>query len=194
MQEVLSRRPVLGFPDGPAFEHWLTAQPASAPGVWVKLAKKLAGVAGISKPQALDVALCHGWIDGQAAKYNDAYFLTRFTPRRPRSNWSEVNRSRALELIAEGRMTLAGMARIEAAKADGRWDAAYAPPSTATVPNDLREALDASPEAAPIFEALSRPSRWAVLYGLATVKKAETRARKIAAIIAMLERGETGFK
>jgi uncharacterized protein YdeI (YjbR/CyaY-like superfamily) len=191
VQIHLSGLPILGFDDGSAFEAWISTQPPNAPGTWVKLAKAGAGVVGISRRDAVDAALCHGWIDGQAAKYDAAYFLTRFTPRRARSIWSEVNRRRVQDLIAQGRVTAAGLAQVEAAKADGRWRAAYAPPSTATVPEDLRRALDAHPDAARAFETLPRSSRWTIIYGLATVKRIETRQRKIAATVAALLRGET---
>lgn len=186
MRDNLSGLPVLGFDNRTAFEAWMAAQPADAPGAWVKLAKTGAGVVGISRQEAVDAALCHGWIDGQAARYDAAYFLTRFTPRRARSIWSEVNRQRVRSLISEGRVAAAGLAQIAAAKADGRWDAAYAPPSTATVPEDLRAALDVHPDAARAFEALPRSSRWTILFGLVTVKRTETRQRKIAATVAAL--------
>jgi uncharacterized protein YdeI (YjbR/CyaY-like superfamily) len=137
--------------------------------------------------------LCNGWIDGQSATYDDGYFLTRFTPRRRKSNWSEINRTRAQELIAEGRMAPRGLAQVEAAKVDGRWDAAYPSSSTATLPKDLRRALKASPKAAALFDRLTRPNRWAVIYGLAIVKRDDTRVRKIANVIAMLECGQTSF-
>ena len=194
MHEVRSGLPVLGFSDDAAFARWLAAQPANAPGAWVKLARKTADGAGISRRRALDAALCHGWIDGQAVKYDDSFFLTRFTPRRPRSGWSELNRTRALQLIEEGRMRPTGMAEVEAAKADGRWDAAYPPPSTATVPDDLRDALDANARAAVVFEALTRSNRYALLHGIATARKAETRKRRITQSIDRLERGETSYK
>jgi len=135
--------------------------------------------------------LCRGWIDGQLETYDDACWLTRFTPRKRASKWSEKNCARALELIAEGRMTQAGQAQIDAAKADGRWDAAYAPASTAAVPPDLQTAFDANPAAAAFFATLKGANRYAILYRIGSVKKAETRARKIADFVAMLARGET---
>lgn len=187
VRETLSGLPVLGFDSRAAFEEWMAAQPANARGAWVKVAKTGAGVVGISRQDAVDAALCQGWIDGQAAKYDAAYYLSRFTPRRARSLWSQVNRQRVQSLISEGRVASAGLAEVEAAKADGRWDAAYAPPSTATVPEDLRAALDAHPDAARAFEALPRSSRWTILFGLVTVKRTETRQRKIAATIAKLQ-------
>jgi uncharacterized protein YdeI (YjbR/CyaY-like superfamily) len=181
--------PIMAFPDAPSFAAWLAAEPRTSKGVWLKLAKK--GFIGLAKPDAIDLALCHGWIDGQQDRYDDTHWLTRFTPRKRASRWSEVNRTRALELIATGRMQAAGQAEIEAAKADGRWDVAYAPASTAQVPPDLQVALDASPDAAAFFAALKGTNRYAVLYRIAAVRRPETRARKIAQFIEMLERGAT---
>lgn len=137
--------PVLAFRDGESFEKWLEQQPPGAAGAWLKLSKKSASPGGLSKAEAVDAALCHGWIDGQLDKYDDSYWLVRFTPRKARSKWSEVNKRRANELLSQGRMREAGVAQINAAKASGRWETAYAPASTATVPADLQDALDASP-------------------------------------------------
>ncbi len=157
----------------------------------MKIAKQGSGIAGLTKAEAIDAALCHGWIDGQLAKYDAQYWLIRFTPRKARSKWSEINRARAIELTEAGRMAAAGSVEIEAAKADGRWDAAYAPASRATVPPDLQAALDRNLKAARFFATLTGANRYAVLYRLGAVKKAETRARKIESFVAMLERGET---
>jgi uncharacterized protein YdeI (YjbR/CyaY-like superfamily) len=183
--------PILAFADLAALEHWLEDQPASSPGLWIKFAKAGSGVTSVSKAEAIDAALCHGWIDGQLDKYDDTYWLTRFTPRKARSKWSQVNRTRAAELIEAGRMRPSGMAQIEAARADGRWDAAYAPASKAEVPPDLQAALDESPSAATFFATLTGANRYAILSRIGAVKKPETRARKIAGFVAMLERGET---
>jgi uncharacterized protein YdeI (YjbR/CyaY-like superfamily) len=142
--------------------------------------------------EAIDAALCHGWIDGQLDKYDEAYWLVRFTPRKRASKWSEVNRTRAVELIAQGRMHPAGLAEIEAAKADGRWDAAYAPASTAQVPPDLQAALDVSPEAAAFFATLKGANRYAILYRISTAKRPETRARRIADFVAIASAGRDG--
>ncbi len=191
MTEMKSGLPIIGFATLASFETWLAAQPVDSAGLWLKLAKKESGIASLTKAEAIDAGLCLGWIDGQLDKYDAAYWLTRFTPRKPRSKWSEVNRKRALELIAEGRMKPLGMVQIEAAKTDGRWDAAYAPASTATVPPDLQEALDANPAAAKFFATLTGANRYAVLYRISAVKRAETRARKIEDYVAMLARGET---
>jgi uncharacterized protein YdeI (YjbR/CyaY-like superfamily) len=191
MTEERAGLPILAFSDLAALERWFEAQPAGSPGLWIKFAKAGSGIASVSKSEAIDAALCHGWIDGQLDKYDDAYWLIRFTPRKARSKWSQVNRARAAELLEAGRMRPPGLVQIEAARADGRWDAAYAPASKAEVPADLQAALDRSPEAAAFFATLSGANRYAILYRIGAVKKAETRARKIASFIAMLERHET---
>jgi uncharacterized protein YdeI (YjbR/CyaY-like superfamily) len=191
MAEQLNGLPILTFRDAKSFEQWLEQQPADAGGAWIKFAKKAADAISLSKTEAIDAALCHGWIDGQLNKYDDEHWLIRFTPRKARSKWSLVNKKRASELIAEGRMRGSGLAQIDAAKADGRWDAAYAPASSAQVPSDLQDALDANPRAAQFFATLKGANRYAVLYRIGAVKRAETRARKIAEFVAMLERGET---
>jgi uncharacterized protein YdeI (YjbR/CyaY-like superfamily) len=182
--------PVLSFRDSESFEEWLDGQPADAAGAWLKLPKKSAAP-GLTKAEAIDAALCHGWIDGQLDKYDDKYWLVRFTPRRPRSKWSQVNKRRASELLAEGRMRKSGAAQIEAARADGRWTTAYASASSAKVPADLQDALSRNPKAAKFFATLRGASRYSILYRIGSVKRPETRARKIAEYVAMLERGET---
>ena len=191
MGERRSGLPVLAFAHVEALEAWFASQPGDAPGIWIKLAKKAAPRATLTKAEAIDAALCHGWIDGKLEKYDDVYWLIRFTPRRSGSKWSLVNRKRALDLIEQGRMRPAGLAQIDAARADGRWDAAYAPASTADVPGDLRDALNQNPKAAAFFKTLSSRNRYAILYRIGAVKKSETRMRKIAEFVAMLERGET---
>lgn len=183
--------PILAFSDVEDFEEWLARQPADSRGAWLKLAKKSAAKPSLTKSEAIDAALCHGWIDGQLDRYDDDHWLVRFTPRKARSRWSRVNRSRAIELLAEGRMRKSGLAQIEAAKADGRWAAAYAPASSAEVPADLQDALNASPQAAKFFATLKGANRYAILYRIGSVKRPETRAKKIADYVAMLERGET---
>ena len=189
--EIKAGLPIRAFADAAGFDAWLAAEPRASAGLWLKLAKQGSGLASLSKAEAIDAALCHGWIDGQLDKYDDRSWLIRFTPRKPRSKWSEVNARRAEVLIAEGRMQPAGLAEIEAAKADGRWAAAYAPASTAQAPPDLQAALDANPRAAAFFATLKGANRYAILYRIGAVKKAETRAAKIAGFVAMLERGET---
>lgn len=175
-----------------AWRRWLAKHYGQADGAWLVLAKK-----GTTEPtsltfdEALEEALCHGWIDGQARRRDETTYLQRFTPRRRRSTWSQRNTAIAARLIAEGRMHPAGMAEIERAKADGRWDAAYAGPSTIEVPSDLVEALILEPKAQAMFERLSAQNRYAVLFRIATAKRAETRARRIEQFVAMLARGET---
>lgn len=189
--ELRSGLPIIGFEEAAGFDAWLAAEPRTSKGLWLKLAKKGAPVTSLSKAEAIDAALCHGWIDGQLDKYDEASWLVRFTPRKRASKWSEVNRTRAVELIAQGRMHPAGLAEVEAAKADGRWDAAYAPASTAQVPADLQAALDASPQAAAFFATLKGANRYAILYRVGSAKKPETRAKRITGFIGMLQRGET---
>jgi uncharacterized protein YdeI (YjbR/CyaY-like superfamily) len=191
MTEERAGLPILAFSDLAALESWLEAQSTTSPGLWIKFAKAGSGIASVSKSEAIDAALCNGWIDGQLDKYDDCCWLVRFTPRRARSKWSQVNRTRAAELLEAGRMRPHGLAQVEAAKADGRWDAAYAPASNAEVPPDLQAALDESPRAAAFFATLTGANRYAILYRVGAVKKPETRARKIASFIAMLERHET---
>jgi uncharacterized protein YdeI (YjbR/CyaY-like superfamily) len=191
MTKQHSGLPVLEFEHLAALETWFGSQPGDAPGVWVKFAKKGAHKATLTKDAAIDAALCHGWIDGKLEKYDDTHWLVRFTPRRSASKWSLRNRKRALELMEHGRMQPAGLAQIEAAIADGRWDQAYASASTAQVPRDLQSALNAKPKAAAFFKTLSSRNRYAVLYRIGAAKKSETRKRKIKELVAMLERGET---
>lgn len=183
--------PVLAFPDTAAWEAWLAAQPSDSPGVWLKLAKKTARAPSVTKAEAIDAALCRGWIDGQLAPFDADWWLIRFTPRKPRSAWSEINRARALELMAAGRMTPAGQAAIDAAQADGRWEAAYAPQSRAEVPPDLQAALEAEPAAAAFFATLSGANRYAILHRIGQAKRPETRARRVAEFTAMLAEGRT---
>lgn len=191
MNEVRAGLPIMTFADISAFDVWLEAQKPSVQGLWLKLAKKGAPEPTLSKTEAIDAALCHGWIDGQLDKYDGYYWLIRFTPRKPRSKWSEVNRNRANALIAEGRMRPAGLAQVDAAKSDGRWDAAYAPASSAEVPADLAAALSENVKAAAFFGNLKGANRYAILYRISAVKRAETRARKISEFVSMLERGKT---
>ena len=181
--------PVIAFTEVAAFEAWMAAAPGDCPGLWVRFAKKGAAPC-VGKSEAIDVALCHGWVDGQLDRWDDAWFLTRFTRRTRRSRWSAVNVQRAEALIAAGRMAAAGQAAIDAAKADGRWADAYQPASRIEVPADLQAALDAEPAAAAFFATLTGARRYAVLYRIGAVKRVETRARKIGAFVAMLARGE----
>ena len=183
--------PLLSFSSPSAFKRWLAAQPGNSPGAWLKFAKKSAAEATISKSDAIDLALAHGWIDGQLGHVDEFYFKTRFTPRKPTSAWSKINRERAERLIMSGQMTQQGLAQVDAAKADGRWDAAYAPQSTAVPHADLKAALDADPYARQVFDALDAANRYAIIYRVHQAKTAEKRAAKIAELLAMLRRGET---
>jgi uncharacterized protein YdeI (YjbR/CyaY-like superfamily) len=189
--EIKRDLPVLAFRSQSAWDEWLTSQPAGAKGLWLKLARKTSGIASVSKAEAIDTALCHGWIDGQLDSFNDDFWLIRFTPRQATSKWSEKNRSRALELIAQKLMRPAGLREIERARKDGRWDAAYAPQSTAEIPDDLRAALAKSKKAARFFETIDGANRYAILYRVQTAKKPETRAARIATYVAMLAEGKT---
>ena len=183
--------PVLDFADAEAWEAWLATQGENVTGLWLKIAKAGNPVSSLTKAQAIDAALCHGWIDGQIDKYDEAWFLTRFTPRKRTSKWSENNRKRAEQLMADGRVAPAGLKEIAAAKADGRWESAYAPASTAEEPEDLRAALDAVPEARAFFDTLTGANRYAILYRVQTAKRPETRAARIAKFVEMCVQGET---
>jgi uncharacterized protein YdeI (YjbR/CyaY-like superfamily) len=191
LSETRKGLPILAFADAAALEAWLAGQPPGSAGIWLKLARKGSGLASVSKAEAVDSALCHGWIDGLMNPYDETSWLIRYTPRRPRSKWSQINRERAEALIAEGRIRPAGLAEVEAAKADGRWANAYPPHSRAEPPPDLRVALDASPRAAAFFATLKGANRYAFIYRVLDAKRPETRARRIAEFVAMLERGET---
>ncbi len=182
--------PTLPFATQQDFEAWLDAHHADTAGVWLKLAKAGAGVPSVSYAQALEVALCYGWIDGQKASFDEQYWLQKFTPRRPKSVWSQVNCAKATELIAAGRMREAGLRQVEAAKADGRWDAAYASQRAIEVPPDFQAELDAHPTAQAFFATLNSANRYAFLWRIHTAKKPDTRANRIRQFIEMLERGE----
>ncbi|WP_376728379.1 YdeI/OmpD-associated family protein [Streptomyces nigra] len=181
---------IVAFESAEAFQAWLGENHTVSPGIWLKLRKKSPGVVALDYAQALDVALCYGWIDGQKAGLDEQWWLQRFTPRTARSRWSKVNRDKATALIEQGRMQPAGQAEVDRAKADGRWDAAYDSPRTATVPDDLAAALAAEPAAAEFFETLDRQNRYAILYRVQDAKRPETRARRIEKFVAMLAKGE----
>ncbi|MET9859491.1 YdeI/OmpD-associated family protein [Streptomyces smyrnaeus] len=182
---------IVAFESAEAFQAWLGENHAVSPGIWLKLRKKGPGIVALDYAQALDVALCYGWIDGQKSKFDDQWWLQRFTPRKPRSKWSKINRDKVAALIEQGRMHPQGQAEVDRAKADGRWEAAYDGAKTATVPDDLAAALTAVPAAATFFETLDRRNRYAILYRVQDAKKPETRARRIEKYIAMLAKGET---
>jgi uncharacterized protein YdeI (YjbR/CyaY-like superfamily) len=183
--------PVLTFSSAGAFARWLASEPIDSRGAWLKFAKKGAPKATISKSDAIDVALAHGWIDGQLGSVDDGYFKTRFTPRKPGSAWSKLNCARAEQLIASRQITEAGLAEVELAKTDGRWDAAYASQRAAVAPEDLQAALDESAPAKKLFDALDSANRYSIIYRVNQTKTAEKRASKIAELVAMLNRGET---
>jgi uncharacterized protein YdeI (YjbR/CyaY-like superfamily) len=178
--------PVMSFESTDAWDAWLAAHHADSPGLWLKIAKKGAAGRTISYSEALDVALCHGWIDGQKGRHDDEYWLQRFTPRKPGSNWSKINTERAAALIASGRMRPAGLREVERARADGRWEQAYESQSRVTVPEDLARALAANERARAFFATLDSANRYAILYRIGTAKKPETRAKRIDTFVAML--------
>jgi uncharacterized protein YdeI (YjbR/CyaY-like superfamily) len=187
-----AEQPTLVVADAAAFRAWLQTNGATSDGVWLVLAKKgTTHPTSLTYAQALDEALCFGWIDGQKRTLDAHTFIERFTPRRRNSPWSKRNVGLVDRLVAEGRMTAAGLAEVERAKADGRWDAAYSGQASATVPDDLAAALAANPDAAAMFGRLNGTNRFAVLYRVETAKKADTRARRIEQLVAMLARGET---
>lgn len=183
--------PVLPFADQAALEAWLEAEHRTAPGLYVKIAKKGSGVPSVDWAQMVEVLLCFGWIDGRANRLDDAFYLQRITPRRPKSIWSAKNVATVERLIAEGRMRPAGLAAVEAAQADGRWERAYGGPATITVPDDLTAALDAVPAARAAFDALTGQNRYAVLHRVHTAATPATRAKRISATVEMLREGRT---
>ncbi|MGI8700037.1 MAG: YdeI/OmpD-associated family protein [Nocardioidaceae bacterium] len=183
--------PILPFKSAADWEAWLETQHADAPGVWLQIAKKGTGIPTVTYSEALDGALCFGWIDGQKASCDDTYFLQRFTPRRARSKWSKANVDRIAQLEAAGRMRTAGLAHVASAKADGRWEAAYGGSASITVPDDLQEALDANPAAKEFFATITRANRYAILFRVHDAKRPQTRAKRIAAFVQMLAEGRT---
>lgn len=182
--------PKLPFASAAEWERWLEDNHAEAGGVWIEMAKKGTGIESVRYPEVLEGALSFGWIDGRREALDERYFLQRYTPRRPRSRWSRINRDTAERLMAEGRMRPAGLAEVERARADGRWDAAYEGQRRMTVPDDLQRELDARPEAKAFFAQLSSQNRYAILYRLHEAKRPETRARRLATFVAMLDAGE----
>jgi uncharacterized protein YdeI (YjbR/CyaY-like superfamily) len=183
--------PTLAFPSQADFERWLDEHHAESDGIWLKLAKKGSGIASVVYSEAVGVALCHGWIDGQVKALDADWYLQRFTPRRARSRWSQINRDKVAALTAAGRMRPAGLAEVQRAKADGRWDAAYAGPASIGVPDDLQAALDANDAARAFFATLTGSNRYAILYRIHDAKRPETRARRIERFVAMLAEGQT---
>ncbi|WP_407714207.1 YdeI/OmpD-associated family protein [Comamonas testosteroni] len=179
------------FKSAKAFEAWLKKNHAASEGLWLKIAKRGSNEPSVTYPEAVEIALCWGWIDGQKKSLDDQHYLQRFTPRRARSVWSKINVEKVQALIEAGRMQAPGQAQIEAAKADGRWARAYDGARTSTVPEDLQAALEAEPLAKVFFAGLNASNRYAILWRIQTAAKAETRARRIEQLVAMLARGET---
>lgn len=183
--------PVIPFQSQQDWEDWLEANHTASAGIWMKLAKKASGRPTVSMGEAIDVAICFGWIDGQRRSHDDTWYLQRFTPRRPRSRWSEINVERVRRLNGDGRMRQAGLAEVEKAKADGRWDDAYPRASDLEVPEDLQNAVDADPRAAAVFASIRSADRYPLLYRLYHTKKPETRARIIKEFVANLSMSPT---
>ncbi len=182
--------PTLSFENQSSWENWLEAHHAEVVGVWLKIAKKEAGIPSVSYAEALESALCYGWIDGQKAALDDQYWRQMFTPRGPKSGWSKINREKAEALIEAGRMQAAGLRQVESARADGRWDAAYESQRSIGVPEDLQAELEKHPEALAFFNTLNSANRYAILYRVTTARKPETRAARITKLVEMLERKE----
>ena len=182
--------PTLPFATKNKWAEWLARQHDKSVGIWLKLAKKDSGIASVTYEEALEVALCYGWIDGQKKGFDDKYWLQKFTPRGPKSIWSKINTVKAEKLIASGEMKPAGLKAIELAKEDGRWDAAYESQKNILVPDDFQAALNQNKKAKAFFATLNSVNRYAILFRIHHAKKAETRARRIQQFVEMLERGE----
>lgn len=183
--------PVLTFPSREMWERWLAEHGSTSRGIWLKLARKASGVASVDKPEAIEAAIAFGWIDGQLARFDDQFWLVRFTPRGPRSKWSKINVETASKLMASGQMSPSGLAEVEKAKADGRWTAAYPSQGKAEVPDDLQAALDAEPAAKAFFATLKGANRYAILYRIHDARTEKTRAARIAKFVSMLALGQT---
>ena len=183
--------PTLPFESKKKFAEWLAKNHDKSAGVWMKLAKKATGILSVTYAEAVEVALCYGWIDGQAGSFDEQYFLQKFTPRRPKSIWSKINVEKVERLIASGEMKPSGLKAVEAAKQDGRWAAAYSSPKNIVVPEDFQSALEKNKKAKAFFESLTGSKRYSFLFRIETAKKAETRAKRILQFVEMLEKGET---
>lgn len=183
--------PTLPFESKKKFAEWLAKNHDKSAGLWLKIAKKAAGISTVTYAEALDVALCYGWIDGQKGSFDEQYFLQKFTPRRPKSIWSKINVEKVEGLIASGEMKPAGLKAVEAAKQDGRWDAAYASQKNIVVPADFQSALEKNKKAKAFFETLTASKRYSFLFRIETAKKAETREKCVHQFVAMLAKGET---
>ena len=183
--------PTLPFESKKKFTGWLAKNHEVSAGLWLKLAKKATGISSVTYAEALDVALCYGWIDGQKMRFDEKYWLQKFTPRRPKSIWSKINTEKVERLIANGEMKPSGLKAVEAAKQDGRWDAAYSSQKNMSVPEDFQSALEKNRKAKIFFETLTSSRRYAFLFRITTAKKAETRERRIRQFVEMLAKGET---
>ena len=190
MEKKSSDLPTLPFASQKKWASWLAEQHAQSVGIWLKLAKKDSGIASVTYDEALDVALCYGWIDGQKNGFDDKYWLQKFTPRGSKSIWSKINTLKAEKLIASGEMKSAGLKAIELAKRDGRWAAAYESQKNISVPDDFQSVLDKNKKAKAFFATLNSANRYSFLFRIQTAKQAETRARRISQFVEMLERGE----
>ncbi len=189
-REAKADLPVRLFKGQREWEAWLDENHASSPGVWVRIAKKGAAYKSVTYDQAVEAALCYGWIDGQKKTYDETSWIQKFTPRGRKSIWSKINKEKAESLIASGKMKPAGLAEVERAKADGRWESAYESQGRAAIPDDLQAALESNPKAKEFFSTLESYNRYAILFRIQTAKKPETRARRIREFIGMLERHE----
>ncbi len=187
----LTERPILPFESKKKFADWLAKNHDKSAGLWLKIAKKATGIPTVTYLEALDVALCYGWIDGQKGSFDEQYFLQKFTPRRPKSIWSKINVEKVAGLIASGEMKPAGLKAVEAAKQDGRWAAAYSSQKNIVVPADFQSALGKNKKAKAFFESLTSAKRYSFLFRIETAKKVETREKRIRQFVEMLERGET---
>ena len=190
MEDTKAGLPILVFKNAKQWEQWLQKNQALSKGAWLQLYKKAAGIPGITYPEAVETALCYGWIDGVANKYDEASYIQRFTRRRPKSIWSKRNVEKANQLIASGKMKAGGLKEVEAAKADGRWQAAYDSPANIEIPKDFLEALSKKIKAKKFFETLNKTNIYSIAWRLQTAKKPETREKRMKQIIEMLSKGE----
>ena len=186
----MSEQPIIAFVTAAEFRQWLTRHHSDHPGIWLKIARKASGISTVTYAEALDEALCFGWIDGQKKTFDETAFLQKFTQRSKRSVWSKINAGHVARLEKEGRMKPAGLAAVAAAKADGRWEAAYHSFSTAKIPEDFLTALEREPDAKRFFITLNKTQQYGFFFRIATAKKPETRRKRIADFVAMLKRGE----
>lgn len=190
MKSIKDNLPILNFKTAKEWERWLAKNYASSKGVWLHFYKKASGIPSISYPEAVEVSLCYGWIDGQANKYDEKSYLQRFTPRRPKSIWAKKNIERVTRLIASGKMKPAGLKEVEAAKADGRWELAYDSPASMEIPNDFLQELSKNTKAKKFFETLNKTNRYSIAWRLQTAKKSETREKRMKVILEMLSKKE----